>query len=99
MIRAWILFLLSLFRPACPPPLPPPAPKGSMPETPKLKLPTSAELDRIVSDDKDEIAVNATKDAVTAEVSKKKWGFNFGAFGGWIKGKGWTGGGKIQRDL
>ena len=97
-MRAWLLFLIALFRPACPPPLPT-TPKGSMPETPKLKLPTQAELDRIVSDEKNEIVVNATPDAVTAEISTKKKGWNLGAFGGWIKGKGWTGGGKIQRDL
>lgn len=60
---------------------------------------TQTELDRIVSDDKNEIAVHATKDAVTAEISTKKKGWNLGAFGGWIRGKGWTGGGKIQRDL
>ena len=60
---------------------------------------TQTELNRIVSDGKNEIAVHATKDAVTAEISTTKKGWNFGAFGGWLKGKGWTGGGKIQRDL
>lgn len=60
---------------------------------------TQTELDRIVTDGKSEIAANITKDGVTAEISTTKKGWNLGAFGGWLRGKGWTGGGKIQRDL